>query len=160
MEEIGDYSFLNSRRTETHMLNQKEVENYNKDSHREVRDSLKKLTLWKEESQRDFSYINICIDKGINDLIDEVCSLQDELSVTRRERNDLIQTVSNLSGEIRKLSTRLNITEPIPHIVENDLDTIEEESFEMEVTDTDQQEIDKSGTSSESEDEENIDYGR
>ena len=155
---MGDYSSLNINRTEAHTLNHQEVENtfvYNKDPHKDARNSLKRLQSWREESQREFSNISICINKGINDLIEEICALQDELSVTRKERNDLIQTVSNLSGEIRKLNTKLNITKP----VENDLHNIEEESLEMEVTDTDQeQDVDKSVRSSEDEDnEENID---
>ena len=67
MEDIAEYSSANG-------------------PHNEVRDSLKKLWSWREESQSKFSYISINIEKGINDLIEEVCALQVELTVTKKTR--------------------------------------------------------------------------
>jgi len=79
-------------------------------SQNEVHDLFEKLISWRDESHKEFSSIinshNSTVKKGINDLVKEVSNLQDELSVIRKERNVLLETVENLNGEIRHLSTK------------------------------------------------------
>ena len=130
MNHTKEYSYVNSNGAETYMSRHNVNESYNKDSHRRIRDSFKKLQSWREESLREFSCISINVDEGINDLIEENCDLETQLLVATKERNDLIQTVNNLSCEITQLSTKLAMT-PLP----NSVDTY---SLEMEVTNTDQ----------------------
>ena len=67
MEDIGECSSFSSNGDERHQ----ESENYKKDkgSHREVRDSIKKLCSWREDSQREFSFIGYSINMGANDLL-------------------------------------------------------------------------------------------
>ena len=64
---------------------------------REVRDLLQQLSSWREESNRQFSNIidshTSSINKGINDLSEEVCDLRTKLSVITQERNNLLQNV-------------------------------------------------------------------
>ena len=80
------------------------------------------LITWKEEAQRQFSNIidsnsNIIdihssnIYKTINELLADVGDLQAQLSVVTEERNDLLETVKNLSGEIEQLNTKLSCTQ-------------------------------------------------
>ena len=139
MEENGEYFYLNSNGAETGMPNY-QIGEYN--SHKEVKDTLKKLRTWRQESQRDFLHISNSIDKGINDLVEQVCGLQAQLEVTTKERNDLIQTVSNLSGEIAELCAKLDMRQPLPKILDRcSLNTIKEESMEME--DDDQQYVER-----------------
>ena len=127
MEGVVEHSYSNG--AETH----KEGENYIYESHREVRASFKKLKSWKEESEREFSFISLSIEKGINDLIEEVSALQTQLSVTTKERNDLIETVSILSGEIKTLSTKLPKAPPsaTKSLDPHDVDATEEKSMQM-----------------------------
>ena len=109
-------------------------------SHREVRDSFKKLGSWREDSQRELSKISFCIDQGINGLIEEVCGLRAEIVVTTKERNDLKQTIGNLRAEIRKMNTKSFATQLLAKSLDIHIeDTIKEECLEMDITDTDQQ---------------------
>ena len=66
-----------------------------------------KLSSWRKESQRELSNIinsyNISINKGVNDLVQEVCDLKSELSTVKVEKNYLLETVNNLSSENQKL---------------------------------------------------------
>ena len=84
---------------------------------KEVRDSFKELSLWQEESQRQFSNImhfhSNCIAKTIVELVKEVCDLQGQLSVTTKERDDLIESVRNLSEEIKLLNSNLSFPNPV-----------------------------------------------
>ena len=143
MENMEEYSSVNG--AETHMNNDEVGQNYDKDSHREVRDSFEKLRAWREESQREFSTISIGIDKGIHDLIEENCLLQVQLTVTTRERNDLLQTVGNLRGEIRKLSKELSVLHPLPNPV--DTQNQDGKRLKIEVTDAELQDIERTNTS-------------
>ena len=81
------------------------------DCQSEVRDVFEKLRSLREESHRQFSDIidshSSSIGKGINDLVEEVRDLRAELSVTRKEKNILLETVDNLNGEIRQLNEKL-----------------------------------------------------
>ena len=79
-------------------------------SQNEIYDLFEKLISWRDESHKEISSIinshNSTVKKGINDLVKEVNNLQDELSVIRKERHVLLETVENLNGEIRHLSTK------------------------------------------------------
>ena len=76
------------------------------ESQSEVRHFFEKLSIWREVSQREFSNIitfhNGNINKGINDLVEEVSDLKIKLSDVTRERNDLLETVHNLSEDIKQ----------------------------------------------------------
>ena len=93
-------------------LNQKPIMSLDKtDSLREAQDLLANLNLWKEESHRQVSRIinshSSSISTGFNTLLEENRSLQIELSVIRKEKAVLLETVDNLNGEISQLNTRL-----------------------------------------------------
>ena len=139
-KKMEEYSLVNRKGTEMHMASQVS-ENYNKHLHREVRESMKKLCSWREESQKEFSYISNSIDRGINELIEEVCGLRVQLAVTTKERNDMIHTVGTLSGEIRKLSVKLLETQPLTNIVDSNDQSSVEETMEGKVTNTNEQDI-------------------
>ena len=87
------------------------------DPHIEIRDMFRQLSAWREESQSTFSTISNSIEKGISDLIDEVCDLKSKLSVTIDERNILLETVNNMNCNIRQANDKLpllqNLTETI-----------------------------------------------
>ena len=75
-------------------------------SHEKVIDLHKKLVLWRDESHKQFlnivdTHINI-INDAMNTFVEEVNDLQAQLSASRKERNDLIETVRTLSGKIKK----------------------------------------------------------
>ena len=104
-----------------------------KDGRSEAKDLFMKLNSWKEESQREFStfmfntyaeFSNIIssqspiIDQGIDNLLEEVSDLKAQLSIMTQERNDLNETVENLSCRNRKLSDKLeeNLSKNIQEI--------------------------------------------
>ena len=89
------------------------------ESHKEVRELnfFNKLGSWKEVSKRDMSkimdYHSSKIEKAFRELFKEVWDLKDELSVTKKEReeeiskfiglrNHLVETVDNLRRENRQ----------------------------------------------------------
>ena len=84
----------------------------------EVRHLLEKLSSWREESNRQFSNIidshTQNIDKGVNDLAEEVCDLRTKLTIITKERNDLLENVGKLSGENRQLKAVIHIVQPLP----------------------------------------------
>ena len=102
-----------------------------KDFQSEIRVLFEKLTSLREESHRQFSDIinshGGSISDGINDLFAEVSNLQDELSVVRKERNVLLETVDNLNGEIRQLNSKLTMAHSLPEPEENHDRHIQEE---------------------------------
>ena len=86
------------------------------DTQTELRDLFEKLSSWRKESQREFSNImnfhGIRINKGINDLVKEVGTLQNKLSAITKERNDLLVVV-NFSGE----NGQQNVKSPNPQFL-------------------------------------------
>ena len=84
----------------------------------EVRHLLEKLSSWREESNRQFSNIidshTQNINKGVNDLAEEVCDLRTKLAIITKERNDLLENVGKLSGENRQLKAVIHIVQPLP----------------------------------------------
>ena len=83
----------------------------------------KELNSWKEESQIKFSNIINCqstvIENGISNLVEEVSDLQAQLSVITKERNNLLETVENMSGEIKSLQAKLPSLDALPKPEEN-----------------------------------------
>ena len=88
-------------------------------SYSEVGRFFEKLNTWRNESHREFSNIvklhRNSINKGINDLAKEVEDLRDKLSVITRERNDLLETVHNLTNDIGLRSAELQGQEEVLH---------------------------------------------
>ena len=82
------------------------------DAQREVGLFLEKLSAWRDESHKEFSNIikfhSSGINKGVNDLVEEVSDLKVKLSDVTKERNGLLETVHNLSNEIRQRNDELN----------------------------------------------------
>ena len=93
------------------------------DSQTEVRYLFNKLNSWREISQREFSSIinshSKSISKGVNELIEEVCDLKTKLSIITEERNDLLDKVDNLSGEINQLREKLPRLQTLQDPLEN-----------------------------------------
>ena len=86
----------------------------------QVGDFFEKLMLWRDESQRQFLNIvnthSNSINEAMNNVFDELSDLQVQLSVTRKERNDLIETVKNMSGKIHKQPDNEDPLEEMGHL--------------------------------------------
>ena len=71
---------------------------------------------WKEESQQQLSQLmktyNQIIIKAVTELVEENSDLRDKYSVTKKEKDCLLEAVSNLNGEIRHLNAKLVATQP------------------------------------------------
>ena len=84
-------------------------------SQQQVRDFFKKLMLWRDESQKQFFTIvnshSDSINEAINNLVEEVSDLQAQLSVTRKERNDLFEMMKKTRGKIQYPRENLPITQ-------------------------------------------------
>ena len=110
------------------------------DSQIELRNLFDKLRSWREESQREFSNIIVnhssSINQGINSLIEEVCNLKEKLLIITSERNDLLETVDNLSGQNQELFAKLRTVQLLRKPEENyDLDTKDGHSLKVETRD-------------------------
>ena len=101
----------------------------------EMKEVFDKLISLREESYRQFSDIidshNSSVSKGINDLVNEVYDLRAELSLVRKEKSVLIETVDNLNVEIRQLGALLLSAERSPKAEE--IPSIIEEAFDLEI---------------------------
>ena len=77
-----------------------------KDCQGKVNDFFESLMMWRDESQKQF--VNVVnthskiINEAISNLVGEASDLQAQLSVCRKERNELIETVRYMSGNIKK----------------------------------------------------------
>ena len=101
----------------------------------ETKDLFEKLISWKEESHRQISStinsLSSNIDIGFQDLVEEVCGIQSELLVLRKERTVLLDTVGNLNSEIRQLNSKLRpLSDPE---ADNNHDTLKMEMTDFEV---------------------------
>ena len=106
-----------------------------------AQDLLANLNSWKEESHRQISRIinsqSTSINTGINTLVEEVRGLQNELSLIRKEKAVLLETVDNLNGEISQLNTRL---QPLPKPKEEtDQEIVEAANHDEEMLEVTQQ---------------------
>ena len=83
----------------------------------EVKHLLEKLISWREESNRQFSDIidshTSNINKGINDLAEEVCDLRAKLYIITKERNDLLENVDKLSSENKQLRGAIHVVQSL-----------------------------------------------
>ena len=109
------------------MLNAQSNENHHA-SQDDVRDLFKDLRSWKEEREESQRKLDILIEsysgsiqKGMNDLAEEVGDLQARLSVLTRERNGLLETVGVLRSEIDQLRAKVPIVQPLKEIEENQI---------------------------------------
>ena len=79
--------------------------------HDEVRALFRKLRSWQKESQGEFAKImnsqSQNINKGINDLVEEVSDLRTQLSTMTKERGDLLGIIDNLTDENNQLRAEL-----------------------------------------------------
>ena len=110
------------------------------DSQIELRNLFDKLRSWREESQREFSNIIVnhssSINQGINSLIEEVCNLKEKLLIITSERNDLLETVDNLSGQNQELIAKLRTVQLLRNPEENyDLDAKDGHCLKVETRD-------------------------
>ena len=95
-----------------------------KDCHNEVRNLFRKLSSWREDSQREFANIinpySNSIRMAINELYGEICVLQTQLSDVTKERDGLLQTVDNLMVEkIREQNAKFTIIADFQEAGEN-----------------------------------------
>ena len=112
--------------------NQSAVTESQQNCQSEVWSLFKNLSSWKEESQNQI--VNIInsydrsIKKSIGNLVQEVCGLKTQLSVTAKERNALMETVNGLNDEIRQLNAKLVIADRLsePEDMEETTPFIEE----------------------------------
>ena len=130
------------------------------DCPREAKDLFGKLSLWREESYRQFSSIINChsrnISDGIRDLTEEVCDLEAELSFMRKERSVLLETVDNLNVEIRQLNAKLRpLDEPGDDVY---LDIVKEDHLDEETSEVAQKQPVKPGMGSEYDTDKDADY--
>ena len=124
----------------------------------DANDLFEKLSSWSEESHGQITKIitshNSSIRKGIRDLAEEVDGLQAELSIIKKERTVLLETVDNLNGEIRQLNAKLQPEEEPNH------DVVEAGNYDEEKSNDTQQDQESSGISKEYDDPDiNTDYG-
>ena len=97
----------------------------------EVEELFQKLESWRDQTQRQFAGIlnyHSNISKTINNLVDDICDLHAKLSVTKNERDALIEIVNNFSGKqpsenlpfVEPNSTQYSIPlEPLPVDIQN-----------------------------------------
>ena len=87
------------------------------DNQSEVGHFFEQLRRWREESEKEFTNFmqrhSGHISKCINDLVEEVSDLKVELSLIKIERNDLLETINNLSSDIRQRSEELPKPQPL-----------------------------------------------
>merc|ERR1711884_338462 len=102
-------------------------------SQSQLNDLFEKLVSWRDESHKEISYIinsyNSHVKLGIKNLVNEVSNLQDELSVIRKERNVLLETVENLNGEIGHLSAKIPRKKPSQDKELNHMQDIKQEEY-------------------------------
>ena len=121
-------------------------------------DLLEKLGSWREDSSRQFASIinSNCnfINRGINELVEEMCGLKAQLAGMKNERNGLLQTIDKLTDENRQLKSKLQpLTEPgkdvdgtdveIPDVNQHDVNSESKDNEmmedEVEESDSDQE---------------------
>ena len=130
MNEIEKKYAVYCNKTTPHKLERRKGQ---KDPQTAVTDLMKKLNMWREDSQSQFVSILNCytssINMGINNLMEEVCDLQDQLAATTKERNDLIEL---LNGEIKHQITKSPLTQPNDDSNQQAEDSPEEETQDTE----------------------------
>ena len=95
----------------------------------EVGHFFEKISVWREESHREFSNIltlhSSSINMSITNLLEEVGDLKDKLSAMTRERNNLLETGHNLSKSQR--NNELPGSEPLSETKEIHIKDSQEE---------------------------------
>ena len=139
MEE-SEESFFSSLYKEKNHKVEKQISKRQNVCKNEVRNLFEQLNLWRKESQREFTKIidlyTITINKSINNLVEEVCDLQTQLSDTEKERDGLRETVETLSCDIGKLSAKLPVSDTLPQAQEISIqDNQDDDSISITVDD-------------------------
>ena len=135
------------------------VKSVQKDCRSEVRDFLKKLEVWKDESQRQFSMVvnshSNDIIEAMDNLVEENCDLQAKLSSVTQEKNDLTVTVNDMRGELKQISAKLLAQRPAPKPVDTHHQDVDDLlSSELRIPEAEDQGIEVIGISNE-----NVDKG-
>ena len=103
-----------------------------KDGQSQVRHLIEKLTSWRDESHIQMSNIisshSGSIDKGFDDVVEEFSELQAQVSILRKERYVLLETIHNMNGEMRQMSAE--VLKWIFYSSEVDIPYIKEECVE------------------------------
>ena len=102
---------------------------------------------WKEERQELERKLDVLInsfrssiEKGVNNLIEEVDGLQGQLSLLTQERNGLLETVSFLSNEIGQLREQILIARPLQDDEQDKMgDSQEVDMIQAGISDTEYQ---------------------
>ena len=72
---------------------------------------LQTLSLWKDNSMEAFATVinTNCnfVNRGINEMVEEICGLKAQLAAVKDERNGLLKKVENLNDENRQLKAKL-----------------------------------------------------
>ena len=107
----------------------------------EIGNFFQNLSSWKEESQQQLSQLvetyNQIIIKAVTELVEENSDLRDKYSVTKKEKDCLLEAVSNLNGEIRHLNAKLHAAQP--H-TQSEEDIVHHLNEEVELSSDDKQE--------------------
>ena len=110
---------------------------FQRDFQNRVSNFFEQLVSRRDESHKQISDIinshDSAIKDGISNLMKKVSNLQDELSIIRKERNVLLETVENLNGEIRHLNDKIPVTPP-------------EDIINQEITEDEAREVQKANT--------------
>ena len=96
----------------------------------EVKDLFNKFISFREETHKQCSTIINAhsINKGIHDLVEEVFQLQAQVSIITKERNVLLETISNLNCEIRQLNSKIPVCDALSEAEETLNDSEEDNS--------------------------------
>ena len=95
------------------------------DCQSEAKELFDELNSWKEESNRQMSKIisshKSNINDGVKDLVEKVAGLEEDLSVLKKEKTVLLDTVNNLNGEIRQFNAKLESLQNVENKLSPDI---------------------------------------
>ena len=90
----------------------------------EAKTFFEELVSWKDEAHKQISNIinshSSNINSGIESLVEENGGLRAELSVLRKERTVLLDTVDNLNGEMKRANVKLQLLQNLMGELNND----------------------------------------
>ena len=109
---------------------------FQSDSINKVGELFQKLRSWRDEREESHRQLSNIISVYNNSVIEGINDLQAKLSEVTNERNHLLATVHNLSGEIRQLSAKL-LVQPISEVEEGH----EPDTHEAHISDSEMVEL-------------------
>ena len=105
-----------------------------KECHSKVDEFISNLSSWKDESYRHMSDImssqNASINNSFNELAKEFSDLLAQVSELQKEKKVLLETINNLNGEIRNMSTQVSLKEA--EVAESDVPLMEIQELKEE----------------------------